>query len=607
MVDGSTVFISYAHEDQILLDELVAHLRPLEEEGLISSWSDRQILPGSGWEAEIDDKLKQADLVLLLVSADFINSQYAYGKEMVTALARATAGLTTVVPVILRPVAWEKTPLGMLNVLPSGGKSITSGAWGSKDEAFTHVAKGLRRLLKASQKHSPARADPAPPSETSTLPHGVFTVFLVATILFLGGWLMLSRLDASHSDQFLYEVLSRSLNLAASSDRFGEVDRLSNDAGKFYEGLHLGQNKKQRIQALALHYQGVILDNRDQLSKAENALEASVKKRRQLMERDPDNFSLKSDLAESLVALGAVQQHGGQFAKARQSLEEGQRFIVDVAKNADTNLDFGRRKFLTEFRLGRVSDLQAESTEGPKRETLLANSKKFFSESHDTCSNYRNLAKTPSKEREWDSLCAYAWSRLGRLEQDTQKARLLFEQALKTRQALLQENKSNTEYQLNLAESQADLARLYSETQNPEAALELATKAAQAVKKGHDDEPNSVRNLIWYCELVLLKGRIYGQLGRAEEAKKEFRQVVDRLEVLVNGSLSQDAGHNHSKDLLIVYSSAALELGHRSNLLKSALDILKGQNSAPRELVDQARKANLWQRLPATDVGPYQS
>jgi hypothetical protein len=68
------VFYSYAHEDEALRDELAGHLKILERRGLIRAWHDRKIVAGADWAAAIDENLDRADLVLLLVSKDFIES-----------------------------------------------------------------------------------------------------------------------------------------------------------------------------------------------------------------------------------------------------------------------------------------------------------------------------------------------------------------------------------------------------------------------------------------------------------------------------------------------------------------------------------------------------
>lgn len=139
------VFFSYAHRDDRLRDELYKHLAPLRRSALIESWHDRRIIPGSDLDSEIDFHLRNSDLVLLLVSPDFINSDYCYCREMKTALRRHARGQARVIPIILRPVDWLSTPLGKLVGLPTDAKPITS--WSRKDEALLDVAKGVRRAV----------------------------------------------------------------------------------------------------------------------------------------------------------------------------------------------------------------------------------------------------------------------------------------------------------------------------------------------------------------------------------------------------------------------------------------------------------------------------
>jgi hypothetical protein len=142
---ATTIFYSYSHQDEDLKDKLDAHLSSLRREGLIRTWHDRRISPGSDWAAEIDEHAATADIFLALVSADFINSDYCWGAELTQALARHARGEATVVPVIARPVDWRNTPLGSLQALPKDGRAVTT--WGNRDEGWTNVATGLRTLI----------------------------------------------------------------------------------------------------------------------------------------------------------------------------------------------------------------------------------------------------------------------------------------------------------------------------------------------------------------------------------------------------------------------------------------------------------------------------
>ena len=171
-----SLFYSYAHEDETLRDELRGHLKILERRGLLSSWYDREIKAGEDWHAKIDEQLQMADLVLLLVSKDFIDSDYIFGNELTVAMQRHQAGFATVVPIIVRaididPDDREALPFLSLQGLPTDMRPVTS--WPNRDEAWTNVAKGLRATVKmihekkaASGARSPrrggSRAVPAP-------------------------------------------------------------------------------------------------------------------------------------------------------------------------------------------------------------------------------------------------------------------------------------------------------------------------------------------------------------------------------------------------------------------------------------------------------------
>lgn len=147
------IFISYSHKDDALRAELDKHLALLRREGAIELWSDHRILPGSEFDKEISQALEAAEIILLVVSADFLASDYCFGIEMRRALERHHSGDAVVVPVILRACDWQHSPFKHLNALPSGGREIAK--WASPDDAFLNVVQGLRKLLAA----RPARAD----------------------------------------------------------------------------------------------------------------------------------------------------------------------------------------------------------------------------------------------------------------------------------------------------------------------------------------------------------------------------------------------------------------------------------------------------------------
>jgi hypothetical protein len=153
------VFISYSHRDDALYCELVKHLKPLEHEGVIQAWHDRRITAGQEFAAEINTALTNAKLVLLLVSPDFIHSDYCWSIEMKRAMERHAAREARVIPIILRPSAWENGPLGNLLALPKDGMPVT--LWNNQDQALLNVAQGIRMV---------AREIGAPSIDTSPRP-----------------------------------------------------------------------------------------------------------------------------------------------------------------------------------------------------------------------------------------------------------------------------------------------------------------------------------------------------------------------------------------------------------------------------------------------------
>jgi len=170
------IFISYAHEDETYKDELITHLVPLERENLIDSWNDRELVPGDDWDDEIKGALATAQIVLLLVSPDFIASDYIHKVEIAGAVDRHKKGEVVIAPVIVRTIDWNAFSLGRFQALPKGGKPISR--WADKDEAWVSVTKGLRTLIRGingegreereplSPENTPSRQpDPAPPGD----------------------------------------------------------------------------------------------------------------------------------------------------------------------------------------------------------------------------------------------------------------------------------------------------------------------------------------------------------------------------------------------------------------------------------------------------------
>jgi internalin A len=141
---AKSIFFSYSHKDEALRDELETHLKLLQRQGIISVWHDRKILPGTEWDGEIDVHLERAKIILLLISADFIASDYCWGKEVNRALELHKKEAATVIPIALRACDWKGAPFSRLQGLPKDLSPITS--YKDRDAAWTNVATGIRAV-----------------------------------------------------------------------------------------------------------------------------------------------------------------------------------------------------------------------------------------------------------------------------------------------------------------------------------------------------------------------------------------------------------------------------------------------------------------------------
>ena len=151
------IFFCSARKDKDLLDELKCHLEPLRRLGKIKTWDERNVQPGIEWSHEIETHLKSSDIILLLISPAFMQSDGCY-ETMQKALQIHKAKEARVIPIILRPVEWRMTPLDALQALPPEGKPVT--AWQRRGDAFCEVVKGINEVvdqLQLAQGLSPAR------------------------------------------------------------------------------------------------------------------------------------------------------------------------------------------------------------------------------------------------------------------------------------------------------------------------------------------------------------------------------------------------------------------------------------------------------------------
>ena len=144
-IESVRVFYSYAHKDEGFCDSLNTHLTLLRRQRLIVSWTDRSIAPGQEWSKEIASNLEEADIILLLVSADFLASDFCWSVELKCAMDRHSQGTARVIPVILRPCDWKSAPFSILQALPTDGRPVTT--WNNSDEAWLDVVHGIREAI----------------------------------------------------------------------------------------------------------------------------------------------------------------------------------------------------------------------------------------------------------------------------------------------------------------------------------------------------------------------------------------------------------------------------------------------------------------------------
>jgi TIR domain-containing protein len=172
----ATAFISYSHRDEVFRQELETHLAPLQRQGLLSVWHDRRITAGDPLDEAISENLESADLILMLISADFVASEYCYAREMTRALERHEAKAARAISVICRPCDFHGLPFARFVLLPTDANAVSS--WTDRDAAWVDVVRGIRRVLKAAAgaQKSPAQlnleadARPAPAAQRPRLP-----------------------------------------------------------------------------------------------------------------------------------------------------------------------------------------------------------------------------------------------------------------------------------------------------------------------------------------------------------------------------------------------------------------------------------------------------
>ncbi len=142
---GKRIFFVYSKHDHGYLEEFLLHLAGLRRQGNIAIWNDQDILPGEEWDNSIKEEIATADIILLLISANFLNTEYIWDVEIKKAMERHERKEARVIPIFIRPCDWSAMPFSKLNGLPSKAKPVSS--YTDRDEAWVEVVKEIDRIL----------------------------------------------------------------------------------------------------------------------------------------------------------------------------------------------------------------------------------------------------------------------------------------------------------------------------------------------------------------------------------------------------------------------------------------------------------------------------
>ncbi len=144
--DPIEVFFSYSERDEDWRIQLENHLAILKRQNIITAWYRHKIVGGTVWLEQVDKHLNTARLILLLISSDFMASDYCYSNDLTQAIKRHESRQARVIPILLRPVDWEGSPFCHLQPLPINRRPISG--WADRDQAFLEIAQGIRAAVK---------------------------------------------------------------------------------------------------------------------------------------------------------------------------------------------------------------------------------------------------------------------------------------------------------------------------------------------------------------------------------------------------------------------------------------------------------------------------
>ncbi len=339
-----TLFISYAHRDEELKSQLDKHLTPLKLQKVIDKWSDRQIEGGQDWAHQIDSNLKSADIILLLVSPDFVSSDYCAGIELKAAMTRYRDGDAIVVPVILEPCDWKWLDFGKLQATPKDGKAITD--WPNVNSAFLDVTNTIRQvaqgLLDKRQKREEERqaaSERYKAKVEEVLSDGDITPLERKTLNELRDKLGLTADEAEAIKDSAYQPLREYQSKLAQY----RVDLVETIQHEYPLSERTKVDLKQRQRELGLKAEDADRMEAELLAGAEASYqaqlksgEAAVQRAREASERqaqeEADRRAREADEQRQRAAMAAQRER--EMADQRQAAESAQRMAAEAAQRA---------------------------------------------------------------------------------------------------------------------------------------------------------------------------------------------------------------------------------------------------------------------------------
>ncbi len=147
------IFISYSHKDEREVEELVSHLSVLQNAaGLVEVWNDQRIRAGADWKSEIEQAMSEASVAILLISRNFLNSDFILNNEVPKLLKRRAAEGLTVFPVLAKPCLWEEVPwLAAMNVRPKDNRAVWRAGGRYADDELTRIAREVVQIVRATE------------------------------------------------------------------------------------------------------------------------------------------------------------------------------------------------------------------------------------------------------------------------------------------------------------------------------------------------------------------------------------------------------------------------------------------------------------------------